>query len=92
MKEDGKFDLLISHSSQNPIPPSPWTNVLDCTNFTIACAQLAHGLDVPNNRSEDCLYLELWTPPPGKYHEPAAVMLFFHGGDFSFVYTITSHG
>lgn len=67
-----------------PIPPSPWTDVKDCTNFTIGCAQTAHSLDVPWNTSEDCLYLLLWTPRVGKYQQPAAVMLFFHGGDFKY--------
>eukprot|EP01125_Pyxidicula_operculata_P001321 TRINITY_DN11214_c0_g1_i1.p1 TRINITY_DN11214_c0_g1~~TRINITY_DN11214_c0_g1_i1.p1 ORF type:complete len:548 (-),score=113.73 TRINITY_DN11214_c0_g1_i1:45-1688(-) len=67
---------------KNPIPPSPWYDVKDCTNFTIGCAQSAHSLDVPKNTSEDCLYMEIWTPTVGKYSEPAAVMLFFHGGDF----------
>eukprot|EP01130_Rhizamoeba_saxonica_P016655 TRINITY_DN7745_c0_g1_i1.p1 TRINITY_DN7745_c0_g1~~TRINITY_DN7745_c0_g1_i1.p1 ORF type:complete len:454 (+),score=96.00 TRINITY_DN7745_c0_g1_i1:400-1761(+) len=39
-------------------------------------------MDVPTNTSEDCLYLEMWTPRVGAYKEAAAVMLFFYGGDF----------
>eukprot|EP01116_Phalansterium_solitarium_P016453 TRINITY_DN3828_c0_g1_i1.p1 TRINITY_DN3828_c0_g1~~TRINITY_DN3828_c0_g1_i1.p1 ORF type:complete len:551 (-),score=181.87 TRINITY_DN3828_c0_g1_i1:181-1803(-) len=67
---------------KNPIEPEPWTDVKDCTNFTIACAQLSGGLDVPWNKSEDCLYLEMWAPRAGVYSTGAAVMVFFHGGDF----------
>uniref|UniRef100_A0A6B2L168 Carboxylic ester hydrolase n=1 Tax=Arcella intermedia TaxID=1963864 RepID=A0A6B2L168_9EUKA len=67
---------------KNPVRPGGWTNVLDCTNFTIGCAQTAHSEDVPKNTSEDCLYLQIFTPRLGKYKDPAPVMLFFHGGDF----------
>lgn len=67
---------------KNPIDPGLWYTTLDCRNFTIGCAQSAHSLDVPKNTSEDCLYLELWTPRVGKYSQPAAVMVFFYGGDF----------
>lgn len=67
---------------KKPIPPSPWTDVKNCTNFIIGCAQSGHSMDVPKNVSEDCLYLEVWTPRVGVYKKPAAVMLFFYGGDF----------
>lgn len=40
------------------------------------------SLDVPKNKSEDCLYLEVYAPPPGRFAEKAAVILWFHGGDW----------
>jgi carboxylesterase type B len=39
-------------------------------------------MDVPKNKSEDCLYLEVFAPPVGKFSEPAAIILWFHGGDW----------
>jgi hypothetical protein len=39
-------------TQQYPIPPGLWTDVKDCRNFTIGCAQTAHSLDVPKNTSE----------------------------------------
>jgi len=67
---------------KNPIPPGRWDTILDCRNFTIGCAQSGHSLDIPKNTSEDCLYLEIFTPRVGKYQQPAVVMVFFYGGDF----------
>lgn len=62
------------------IPPSPWgPSPLNCTYFDIGCAQSAHSLDVPKNKSEDCLYLEIFAPPVGKFQEPAALAIWFYG-------------
>jgi carboxylesterase type B len=67
---------------KNAIDPTPWTKTKDCKHFDIGCAQRAHSMDVPKNTSEDCLYLEIWAPPAGKYKEPANVMVWIYGGDF----------
>ncbi len=40
------------------------------------------SLDVPKNKSEDCLYLEVFAPPVGAFQDPAAVILWYHGGDW----------
>ncbi len=67
---------------KKPQPPGSWgPQALDCRNFTIGCAQSAHSLDVPRNKSEDCLYLEVFAPPVGQA-VPSAVILFFYGGDW----------
>src|SRR3990167_4358356 len=64
---------------KNPIPPGSWgPEPLKCHNFTIGCAQNAHSMDVPTNKSEDCLYLEIYAPMPGRFSEPASVMLWFY--------------
>jgi para-nitrobenzyl esterase len=69
---------------QPPQPPTPWFTAVDATNMTVACAQSHSGPDTAtSNKSEDCLYINLWAPPAGKYGSaPAAIMIFFYGGDF----------
>ena len=68
---------------KNPIPPTHWTDnpPVNCTYFDIGCAQRARSLDVPKNKSEDCLYLEVYAPPKKEVND-ASVMIFFYGGDF----------
>jgi carboxylesterase type B len=67
-----------------PQPPTPWTSAYDARNHSIACAQSHNGPDTGTlNKTEDCLYVNVWAPPVGKYGSArAAVMLFWHGGDF----------
>jgi len=80
---------------REPQPVKPWRGVRDATNYSAACVQnpigsgafigrLARRYGVnyaapPWNLSEDCLYLNIWTPEwPVK--EPRAVMFWLHGG------------
>src|SRR5438045_3217176 len=58
---------------REPQPVKPWTAVRDATMFSARCVQ--SGADI----SEDCLYLNVWTPEwPSKSRKP--VMLWIHGG------------
>jgi para-nitrobenzyl esterase len=80
---------------REPQPVKPWSGARDATRYSAACVQnpigtavflapLArrYGATYPTPRwdlSEDCLYLNIWTPEwPVK--EPRAVMLWLHGG------------
>ena len=58
---------------REPQPVKPWTGTREATNFGARCMQ--GGTDV----SEDCLYINVWTPEwPPKSRKP--VMLWIHGG------------
>ncbi|MFZ3008414.1 MAG: carboxylesterase/lipase family protein [Phenylobacterium sp.] len=60
-----------------PLPPMPWTKTLDAT---------AHGPSSPQGsrdderQSEDCLFLNVWTPGLGSKRP---VMVYLHGGAYS---------
>lgn len=62
---------------QAPAAPAPWGGVRDA---------LVHGPASPQrgdepNQSEDCLFLNVWTP--GLDHARRAVMVYIHGGAYS---------
>ena len=71
---------------QAPQPPAPWKGVKDTDKFAPACMQIpivmpALGIEsVPV--SEDCLYLNVWTPAKSP-KDKLAVMVWIYGGGFS---------
>jgi para-nitrobenzyl esterase len=62
-----------------PAPVQPWEGVKDATRYSATCPQ--PGSTAPLNMSEDCLYLNIWTPARSS-DEKLPVMVFFYGGGF----------
>ncbi len=63
-----------------PIPKKAWAGVLDATHFAAAPMQQGGG-DV--KQSEDCLYLNVWTPKLDRGAASCPVFVWIHGGGFT---------
>ena len=69
-----------------PQKPSAWNGIRDAYNFGAACPQarmqpvVLAGMQLEEPLSEDCLYLNIWTPKADNKQRP--VMVWIHGGAF----------
>ncbi|WP_085523712.1 carboxylesterase/lipase family protein [Tuberibacillus sp. Marseille-P3662] len=69
-----------------PEPPEAWEGIWEATEFGPAAPQTSRQImaflgDDPEHTSEDCLYLNVWSP--GADNKKRPVMVWIHGGSFT---------
>ncbi|KAH8686084.1 prolyl oligopeptidase-like protein [Tricladium varicosporioides] len=69
-----------------PTSPSNWTGILNATSFGPDCAQSYSALGVfssgSEDISEDCLYMNIWTPANATSASNLPVYVWIYGGRF----------
>ncbi|KAE8442016.1 hypothetical protein EG329_003917 [Mollisiaceae sp. DMI_Dod_QoI] len=69
-----------------PTAPSNWTEVLNATSFGADCAQSYSALGLfssgSEDISEDCLYMNIWTPTNATSTSNLPVYVWIYGGRF----------
>nr|CAH60168.1 putative esterase [Tribolium freemani] len=63
-----------------PQPPKPWTGIRDALNEGNKCYSKDLLFNLPAQGSENCLFLNVYTPKNGTNLKP--VMVWIHGGGF----------
>ena len=78
---------------KKPQPVVPWEGIRQCNNWGAASLQADREVgsfywkefyqEGDPVRSEDCLYLNVWTPAAGQEEAKLPVMLWIHGGGYT---------
>jgi para-nitrobenzyl esterase len=67
---------------REPQPVKPWTGVRQAAEYGADCPPANGGSDLAKTISEDCLFLNVWTPEwPSSGRKP--VMVWLHGGELT---------
>jgi len=66
-----------------PVYVAPWTGTREADAFAPACMQVGVSMpgETPPKVSEDCLYLNIWTPAKAA-HEHLPVIVWIYGGGY----------
>ncbi len=66
-----------------PVPVTPWNDIRKADAFAPACMQDSVSMpgETPPKVSEDCLYLNIWTPAKSA-HERLPVIVWIYGGGY----------
>ncbi|GFT40919.1 acetylcholinesterase-1 [Nephila pilipes] len=68
-----------------PVPTDPWTKTYNASSMPPACIQYTTypypWYDFDPNKSEDCLYLNIWAPIDASPGSNKSVLFLVHGGE-----------